>query len=252
MCRRKGKSLQIERLIMSDAEDEERFRRVAELFRAQVQRFGLVPVEEVNVEKTDTSGWWAKVAKWRRDRPNISVWFDHTLGEERQFWFGFQSPKRTVLDALIKEMPQTHYAEIGERDWKEIRKNDYRLKGHAVELVKNHGGKAFERYSDDDYFDGHYFGMNQLGFRFSTEEQLAMQAAEFVGEIVESIDPLLEEEHDTQLNELKRENPTEYKQLILARRGQGQFRRDLESFWKGSCAVTRARLLAGGWNREKK
>jgi hypothetical protein len=224
---------------MSDVEDIKRFRRVAELFRTSVQAFGLVPVEEVDAEEGDTGGWWAKVATWRRDRPNVSTWFDRSLEQERQFWFGFQSRRSSVLDALVQELPRNlGYAEIGNDDVVKIADNYWRYKPPAVERVKRNDGRAFERYPEDDSLEGHYFGINQLGFRFNSEEQLVTQAAEFVGGIVECIGPSLEEEHDDQLKELKRENPTEYKQVILARRGQGRFRRELEQFWKGSCSVT--------------
>jgi hypothetical protein len=46
---------------MSDAKDEKRFQHVAELFRREVQRFGLLPVEVLNAEDTDTGALTTKV-----------------------------------------------------------------------------------------------------------------------------------------------------------------------------------------------
>lgn len=224
---------------MSDTEDLALFAQIASQFGSELRRFGLLVVTELSRENTDTGGWIAKVATWRRNRPNPHVILDRSLGEERQFWFGFHSQRGALLDRFMEEMPQRYqnYERIGDDDWEEVG-DQLRLKSRATELVKKAGGKVFERYKADDFFEGHYFGIYQMAFQYNTPEQLAIQAAEAVGDIVECIDPLLEEERDSQLGELKQKNPTEYRQVILARRGQGLFRRQLEIFWKGSCAVT--------------
>jgi hypothetical protein len=71
----------------------------------------------------------------------------------------------------------------------------------------------------------------------ASDDQLVAQAVSFVGDIVEYIQPDLNMEAD--IDEIKkRQNikETKRKQLIDARRGQGQFRRDLLKLW-GGCAI---------------
>jgi hypothetical protein len=54
---------------------------------------------------------------------------------------------------------------------------------------------------------------------------MVREAANFIGQIVEAAEPSLSEEHD--FKGLNKED-MQYEALILARRGQGQFRRAVE------------------------
>jgi len=94
---------------MNDAEGLAMFKPMATQFGNELRRFGLVVVPELSPEKTDIGpGWMAKVATWRRNRPNISVWLDRALGEERQVWIPFSERRcfGRVYETDAAEIPR--------------------------------------------------------------------------------------------------------------------------------------------------
>jgi hypothetical protein len=80
-----------------------------------------------------------------------------------------------------------------------------------------------------------YIGRHDIGFSFNSDADLIDQAANFILEIINSVEPV----EDADVIDIKSRDKTERKALILARRHQGQFRRGLEKKWNGSCAVTK-------------
>jgi HNH endonuclease len=218
-----------------DVIDQERFEKVARELTDQLQPYGLRPVSPFNTQDSECAGWWAIVADWARNRPKVSVWLDRTLGRtERHFWFGFQSTRRETLSALVRvvEPRFPNPARINEQDYED---NYSRLRQQASDSVAKSKGLTYETYEADfDHYD--YFGKADIGFDFHSDRALVFQAASFISEIVQFLDPSLTEKRD--IEEISSEaDPTVREALILARRGQGQFRSDLFSIW-GGCAVT--------------
>jgi hypothetical protein len=122
-------------------------------------------------------------------------------------------------------------ANITDQDWKSIESDNFRLTERSADQVKTHSGLAHETYSDDsDDYD--YFGIEEDGLTFNSDDELVSQAVRFIGTIVELVDPSLAEQRD--IEEIKQEpDPTVRETLILARRGQGKFRLTCLKFGKG-------------------
>jgi hypothetical protein len=218
--------------------DENRFEHVARSLAKELHVYGLKPLTFRARKVTDTDGWWAKVARWPgRSHLAISVWLDRSLGRiNRVFWFGFQSQYRDVVATLAKEVV-INFAEpvvIGTSDWIDGDDGTWRLTPSIMAKVSKHK-LAHEAY---DEWDEYYLGANEDRFgKLGSDANLVSAATKFIGEIAETVDPLLAERHD--LEEIMRDVPdkSEREVLIMARRGQGKFRNDLFDQW-GGCAVT--------------
>jgi predicted restriction endonuclease len=121
-------------------------------------------------------------------------------------------------------------------DWEEIipdeqgyLSNEKRAEVHRTKLW-------YEHYMEKDD-DMDYFGVSESSLQSNSDDDIARQAANLIGEIVEYVDPTLVEERDIREIKQTEHNPTTRKALIQARRGQGKFRSDLLKAW-GGCAVT--------------
>ena len=217
--------------------DEDRFRRVATDLGAELQQYGLVPTT-VRLGHTEAAGgWWAKVANWSRTKPAIYVWFDrfYLRHPERHFWFGFEGNEERVA-RLVSEIPVGvfDYALITDGDLEA----DETFTQEAANRTTTKGGLAYEKFENYE----HFFGKYDDGFHAISDIDLVTQAAKFLGDIVEFLDPALGEKRD--IEEIKRSEPdeTEREALIKAGRGQGKFRTDLFSIW-GGCAVTGSAIM---------
>lgn len=215
--------------------DEERLRQVATDLANQLHQYGLRPIT-FKQHDASSDGWWTPVASWHKDRPKIGVFFDRALRDsDRYFWFGFYSPDQSKMADLATEIrpkfPETVI--VTQRD----RESDSFIE-KKIREVKQNGGLAYERYEkDNDNSD--YFGKFEVGFTASSDEELVSQAAAFILEVIRFIEPEFDEQID--IDEIRKRldlTPTARKQLILARKGQGKFRRDLFAVWGGGCAVT--------------
>lgn len=215
--------------------DEARFKDMVSAVTRELERCGLRSVSKPMPAPNDCGGWCAKLAFWRRDRPAVSVWFDRSVGRRLEFWFGFRSNNRDKLDRLVDELPSGTYAHLEDDDYRFLEGENYwHLNETAVRRVREYLGLTVEHDSD-----GHFLGANECHFQTNSDEQLALKAAEFISEIVERVDPLLLEERD--IRDLDRSD-TEYRSLVLARRGQGEFRRRVEAKWNNKCAVLKWRV----------
>ena len=108
------------------------------------------------------------------------------------------------------------------------------LKEDARTRINSAKGLAYEQYEDED----HYFGKYDIGMNATSEDRLVTEGADFIGGIVGYIQPELST--DVDINEIKKRHDISErtrKQLIDARRGQGEFRRGLLQRW-GGCSVT--------------
>jgi hypothetical protein len=208
------------------------FLAIAQLFQRELRQYGLQPVE-LKEQDAESDGWWARIATWAPNRPYIGLFFDRLLGDRhRHFWFGFCSTERRIK-RLSGEAPQ------GLQNWAVLTSDDFdssgSLKDNARTRVHNSRGLAYERYEDDE----HYIGKYNLGVNATYDERLVPEWADFIGGIVEYIQPELGT--DVDINEIKKRRDISErtrKQLIDARRGQGEFRRGLLQKW-GGCSVTR-------------
>jgi hypothetical protein len=108
-----------------------------------------------------------------------------------------------------------------------------RVKG--LRTLMTNRGLAYE-YSSHDPVD--YFGWYDVGFTARSDENWALEAADYIGEVVDLLQPRLDEDADIDAIQRRDElSPTGKKQLIDARRGQGRFRAGVFKRWRG-CAVT--------------
>jgi hypothetical protein len=217
--------------------DLDRFKRVAKELGAHLQVYGLRTRPVVPQPSEDTDGWWATAAFWGQKRPHISVWLDRSLGRpQRVFWFGFQSGNRDLIAQLIKEVAPVFptLLTITRRDWTDT--GHWRLTADSADQIESSHWLSYESYKDNPD-DDDCFGIGELAFQFASDDELVLEAAKFIGQIVQFADPSFAEQRD--IEEIKRseKNPTDREALILARRGQGKFRKDLFEFW-GGCAVT--------------
>ncbi len=208
------------------------FADVAEAFIDRLRYCGLRPIT-LSPENAKTDGFCAKVAYWRRDRPRVSVWYDYFLGSDApQFWVGFQSSQGQI-GKLVAELPQEYRRATRITDG-DLREDSDRLTSQAVRRIRQCDGLAFETYADYDHFFGRYYLAETVDL-----DQLPAMAANFIGNIIQTVDPDLG--IDVDLAELKKRqdiSKTERTQLIKARRGQGQFRWQVAELWDWRCAVT--------------
>jgi hypothetical protein len=150
-------------------------------------------------------------------------------GDERHFWFGFYS-NRARIQRLSQELSPVL------RQWAKITDYDFQENGPltlgARRQVEREGGLVLEQYEDNE----HYFGKFDIGFTATSDDQLARQGARFVGDIINLVQPAQAADVDEIQNRTDIDATTR-KQLIDARRGQGQFRSELFERWRG-CSVT--------------
>jgi hypothetical protein len=221
--------------------DLDRFKRVAKEFGAHLQVYGLHS-RSVLPQSESTDGWSTTAAFWIQKRPHISVWFDRSLNRpQRAFWFGFESRNRDLVSELVKEVGPKFptLLTIARQHWT-TETGRWRLTKHSADEIERSHWLSYEHYNDDDD-DYDYFGIDEFGLQFASDDELAVEAAKFVGQIVQFVDPSLAEQRD--IEEIKRSetDPTTREALILARRGQGEFRRKLFEIW-GGCAVTACKV----------
>jgi predicted restriction endonuclease len=220
-------------IFVSDC-DKDTFQQVVHSFADGLRQFGL-EVRRFRVETTDTDGLMATAATWPRKTITVCVFRDRCLGQgEPKFWFGFAAENRVTLDELIADLPRRfkHYAHIRPEDWQGKEPKLHYSDHGRVKAIEMNWLVLEDKFHESDAF----FGKYEMGFQLKKSNQLTTEAVRFIGEIVEYVDPSLAEQLD--IKRLEKEKPTEYKQLILARRGQGKFRRDLETQWDNACAVT--------------
>jgi hypothetical protein len=203
-----------------DEQDRQDFNQVVTLFARELTKAGL-NVDIRDIEEAEEDGCYVILATWSIGRPEIAIWFDKWLGmNERHFWFGFQGAKGEVAK-LLKDLAVEDFAM-----WNHSRfeKNDKEGKREVV--VKRHRGLVYERYRGAPSYLGKY----DVGFQNAlSRPKLVEQATAF---LLESID-------DADLVEAKRNGATEYETSAIGRIGQREFRRRLEKYWEGRCAVTK-------------
>ena len=229
---------------MSDQGDQALLRNVGESLADMLSAYGLRRASNLKVTPNPyTKGWCMHVANWSRERPTISVWLDHTLGgrlapflvrfpifpprksnglNQRASW-----QNRIQRKSQIKDWIETDDGEIGI------------LNQSALEEVKR-AGLWYEHYTDlGGRYD--YFGIAEDALHLNSRDELVPQAASFIGEIVEYVDPRLVEDKDVEEIKKSESDPSVRQALIWARRGQGKFRANLIERW-GGCAVLKFNL----------
>src|SRR5262249_30877179 len=113
------------------------------------------------------------------------------------------------------------------------------LKQSKVEEVKI-AKLWYEHYTGVDD-DDDYLGIAEDVLQFNSTAELISQAASFIGDIVEYVDPRFVEDKDIEEIKKSESDPTVRRALIWARRGQGKFRADLFDLW-GGCAVLKFKI----------
>lgn len=209
---------------------DDRLANFAAKFTKELTRYGLISIP-FQQNEAEADGWWTPVAKWPGNRPRVGLFFDRILGDAQpRFWFGFYSTHPRI-SKLSAEAPSEFQPKI------ELTDNDLQDNGQlniqARTRVMQNSGLIIENYTSEHTS---YFGKYDV--EFLPDDRLIQVAVRFVVGIVEHIQPDLNLEVD--INEIKRRNDingTTRKQLIDARKGQGQFRRDLLARW-GGCSVT--------------
>lgn len=206
--------------LMNDRQDKARFKEVARLFSEELARFGLAPAAIRVMSVTDVDGWYTTAAIWAKHRPKISVWYDRWLDNksDRHFWFGFFG-RKDRMELLRASYPQTKVLSFEG------------VRGPTLDVLRQFEHVVYEDYQGDEIYLGKYV----VGI--GANRDLATQAAEFVVNIIQSVEPI-EEADVKELRDDKKLDLTTRQALIAARRGQGQFRRDLERIWNGCCSVT--------------
>lgn len=199
----------------------ETVRRLADL----LEEYGLKRAKSPPYDAVE-NGWYLKLSLWR-NRPSVFVFYDNTLQlGPRGFWFGFGGTK-SQIDILIDSLPNSSFKKgtLRDSDFTNIQQLSKRLSDRLIWYYE-HWPK---------YDDTHFFGFYEISLSDDQKRDLAVSAAQILGEIVTFLDPNLAERRD--IADIQRRRPTDMEALILARRGQGRFRDDLLDIWKG-CAVT--------------
>lgn len=204
--------------------EKRRLARVAEILSYRLEDYGLrrseIKLKEDGPREDEWVGWWSPVATWGLGRPAIAAYlgqyFESGLSE---FWFGFQSARQDEIRKLFVEQPKS--------SWLELKLTDTR------DRVRNTDQLIYEKTSEERSGNWAYFGKYFI-VEDSSNKMLVENAVDFIIKIVERIDPFLAEQRD--IKELDRKC-TEYKALVLARRGQGKFRLGVEERWGNKCAV---------------
>lgn len=223
--------------------DKQRFLRLARLFANELRRYGLRPrtLLESKVNEEDEALWiraarWITTAPPTGKRPEIGIFAGEHGTEGPYVWFGFWSEKDEIKKFMQDQIAHgVSHITITQND---LNGNEYDQS--QLEELKREARVAYEPGPwEDDKFD--YFGKYYLEADFGSgyhDEKPIVNAAQFVGEIVQSIDPRLSEDWDlADLKKLKKDDATTYEALVQARRGQGEFRARLEAKWDYRCAI---------------
>ena len=173
--------------------DEARFKQVATDLADRLSHDGLRPIT-FKQHDAWTNGWWTPVASWRKDRPKIGVWLDDTLtNDKRYFWFGFFSRSNIVAD-LVWET-RTKFPQIVMVRSKDLESDSAMPLEQKKKEIRQKGGVTHEEYEDDDD-DFRYFGKYEVGFPARSDGELVNQAASFIVDVIEYVDPDWAEERD--------------------------------------------------------
>lgn len=184
----------------------------------------------IDAKQHKNGGWADDVAYWP-GKPSIAISLDqYTLSPQRSFWVGFHAKNSQPIRDLYEKLPKDlKPRRTLDNSMAEPTNGIWRLKRP---LSKSHFGCPIaEHYEDDRKF---------FGFYDSSEDLDIARAVDFIASVVVAQEVDADEESvDIQLiarsNEL---SATEKDQLIRARRGQGNFRKDLEKIWKTGCPVS--------------
>jgi HNH endonuclease len=217
-------------------DDVERLESIAMSLGQALKRYGLTPAE-FKRETANADGYWTPVATWRGNRPRVGVWLDRFLGgKDRQLWFGFFSGP-AAMGKFRNELPRQLGNPVIVKD-SDLDDDDESVTTRTLERIRAGGGFSCELYRSDH----HYLGKYEIAFDASRDIDLVKEAALFIGDTVEFVDPDLSAEKD--IDELKRQNidATTRRQLINARVGQGQFRADLMMKWNNRCSVSESNI----------
>jgi hypothetical protein len=160
--------------------------------------------------------------------PFISIWFDKFLDGVPHFWFGFESDQERIIKQLVDEA--SRFDEF-KRPVK-VTNNDlndeapWRLLKAKVTELKENGGLSHEQYRGEAYA----FGKYDLEFNSTSAQNLAKDAARFVGGVIEHVGRSLGAQDEV----------ARLKQLgtIARRPEQLDFSRKLREAYNGKCAVT--------------
>ena len=208
--------------------EHERFQKMARLFGQAIASHGFS--RATISEKRASTGWYCKITKWGTRNPGIFLWYDRWLDtEERHFWFGFVgSPAQ--ISTLRSALPDNRIPALYQND---AFQGPYQ--GPTLKVVNDHKGFVHEQYRDDS----HYLGFYDIGLSAINDAARAAEVAGLIAGIVKYVDPIDEDQADIDtIKKLKNLSLTKKKQLIMARRGQGLFRKALDQIWEGKCAVT--------------
>ena len=213
----------------------DQFNRVTDLFVRELRRLGLT-TSKLRKQEPDADSCWSIVANWLPQQPRISIWYGRWFPErpENRFWFGFQGSKdqvitlrQTVEESGIFSRPPLDYI-IGDPTW-----------NFAAAAVND--GFTCEYGDARDYYIGIY---DTITAAQGSLGEIALLGARFIDKVI-SIAEFAMEIDVNAVRDNKDISGTERAALILARRGQGQFRRKLERIWRGRCAVTGCQIPEG-------
>jgi hypothetical protein len=190
-----------------------------------VEPFRLVqiPSDPARIEETETGGYWLSIATIGQDRPDIEIWLDRVIdGQNAVYWAGFGASSERKIKKLVKDSNQSPRVtfKVGDtEEWEGI----WRLIPAQA-----------QRVASDPILE--LFG-SVNGFGVYSRPGDILDVALSVNFISDVIWSLSETDDIVALVRDESLEPTERDQLIKARRGQGQFRADLEHIWGGKCAV---------------
>jgi hypothetical protein len=227
---------------MTDAKDKERLISMTSRLRKMLELHGLTPTKNRKPEKVDDyedyAGWGMRVATWGKERPAVALYLDNTVDSDHfGFWYGFETYEKTEksnISVLANSLPdltiERYISSAKNPTMVEIRSILSRILNSGIEVI----------HEEHPSWDGYFLGKYEPDFSKSDTEILR-DAEQFIVEVVEAVEPALEEEAD--IAAIKNDpNETEKEQLIKARRGQGIFRRDLINE-RNRCAVTGCGVL---------
>jgi hypothetical protein len=188
------------------------FDKLAKELRQALIRVGARPINEEPEIIEPYGSLWSRIAR-NRNRLVIALYYGPYLHEgEHVFWCGYQSSSNQIIKNIV-DATRNVLGDPVEYKW-----NRSQLYFDPEELDRLHqnGGLSYE------WGDGwSYFGRYDIA-RGVSDRSYIEDILNFLNDVRESASSA----------------STEYQALILARKGQGDFRRKLDSLWEGRCAVT--------------